>query len=148
MEIILLKDVPRVGKKYEIKSVAPGFARNFLLRQGVGMVATKEAIGQINALKEKDRVAAKKQTEQTLALFRSISGREVEIRARAAEGGSLFARIHPEDIASAIENQFQVAVNPSFIAIDEPIKTIGSFEVYLSVAGDKVPFRLSVVPLS
>lgn len=132
MKVILLQDIPKLGKKFDVKEVASGYARNFLLPQGLVKPATDEALKQLEA----EKAAAVKKAEEDLKLAEGtatqLEGQEIEIFAKADESGKLFGSITPLKIAKAIkEKGFEVKKNQ--IKIPEPIKTIGDYEITLEM---------------
>lgn len=132
MRVILLQDVPKVGHKYEVKEIADGYARNFLLPRGLAEVATE---ARVRALEAKRAASQKKQAEQEEALrkaFARLHGQSVHLSAPANERGHLFRGIKAEDIAAAFSEKCGVAVDARHIVRQEPIKETGEYEIPLA----------------
>ncbi len=131
MRVILLKDVPGVGKRYDVKEVADGFARNQLIPRGDAELATPKALSTITARKE--RIADTKRLEHSLLdkNITSLKEKTVTISRKANEKGHLFAKIKPQDIADAIREQFRIEIPVSVIALSEYIETIGEHRILL-----------------
>lgn len=133
MKVILLKDVPNLGQKDEIKEVAYGYARNFLLPQGLVKIATLEAIAEIE--KEKAILAKKAEAELKLAqdLAQKLDGQEIEIKVKATPEGTLYAAITSTKI-SAVLKEHGFNIKKEQISLKEPIKRIGEYEVLINLA--------------
>lgn len=144
MKVILLQNVKGTGKRHEIKEVPDGFARNFLLPRKLAEPATEQAVARLN--RQKDTAIAEKAIQATL-LEKNLSeleGVEVRMSGKANPSGHLFASIHAKDIASAIKAQHHIDIEPSAIMLDEPVKSIGSTPVTVSIKGKQAGFSLVV----
>src|SRR3989338_7158401 len=108
MKVILSQDIIGVGRKGEVKNVSDGYARNFLLPNKLGQIATPAALASAEKLK--------KQEEQD---------REVQIKAKANEKGHLFSIIHPDEISKILKEQHHLDIPSKIIEIEKPIKEIG-----------------------
>ncbi len=124
MQIILQEDVPNLGKKGELKDVAPGYARNHLLPRGLAVKATPEKLREWKQRQEKEEMINRQQEEQAQAIAEKLNGMALVFEMQAGEGGRLFGSVTPADVASKLaENGFQV--DKKNIDIAEPIKSIG-----------------------
>lgn len=131
MRIILLKDVAGVGKKYEVKEVSDGFARNQLIPRGDAEMATPKALVTLET--RKMAVADKKRLEHSLLEknIASVHGKTVILVRKANEKGHLFAKIKAEDIVEAIREQFRVEIPVTAITTEKHIDTIGTHRIPL-----------------
>lgn len=128
MRVILLKDVENIGKKYELKEVKMGFARNFLFPKGLAKPATKEALewlqGQKEKATDKTEIALKKVQEVATA----IDGREIIIPVKIGEKEQLFESITPQKICEVLKkNGF--SIKKKQVDLAEPIREIGEYPV-------------------
>src|SRR6185369_3847278 len=101
MKVILLRDVPKVGQRYEVKEVAPGYGRNFIIARGFGLAVTAANLKQVESLKA--GATAERQVREEL-LLKSVADLEkvsIEIKAKANPEGHLFASIHAKQIVEA-----------------------------------------------
>jgi large subunit ribosomal protein L9 len=132
MQVILLQDVPKIGKQFDIKNVADGYARNFLLPKKLAELATEAALV---ALEERRAIAAKK-AELELSVIQEmvaqLDGQEFEIMAKVDENGKLFGSITPLKIANLLKEK-NFDVKKSQIKIENPIKEAGEHEVVLEL---------------
>jgi len=125
MKVILLKDVPGTGKKGDIKEVADGFARNFLLKQNLGKPATQEALSEIKAQEEKHRRDMERELKDSQLAASRLDGREIVIKAKASDGGVLYSAVGANQLAEEIKKQVGVEVAPKQIILNRGIKEFG-----------------------
>ena len=118
-KVILTKSVANLGHPGDVVTVKAGYARNYLLPQGLGFAWTKGAAAQIEAMKRARLAKAVATREEAVAAKELIEGTTVEIAAKVSESGKLFGGI-------AIALSSKVEVNPKNITV-EPIKTTGDF---------------------
>lgn len=126
MRVILLHDIDKVGKKYDVKEVADGYARNFLIPKGLARPATEEALKWLEAQKE---IAAKKVEEElkkVQEMASAIDGQEIIIPVKVGEEGQLFESITSQKISEKLkEIGFEIRKNQ--IELPEPIRELGEF---------------------
>lgn len=144
MKVILLKDVPKIGKKYDIKNVADGYALNLLIPKKLAIPGTNEAIKNIELIKSKDEGEKKVQEELLAKSLKELEKASIVIIEKANEKGHLFAGIHKEELAKEIEKQTRVNVSPSFIDLEHPIKEIGEHTVVINALGKKASVNITV----
>ena len=132
MKVILLKKVPELGDAGEIKEVAIGYARNFLLPQGLAQEATAQAIAIISAQQTKKAKEAEQDLVATEKLAAQLEGQVVEIAAKANEQGSLYAAVPPTKIAAALKAKGFVVEAEMIQA--EHLKELGEQEVVINLA--------------
>ncbi len=127
MQVILLKDVEKLGKKGEIKKVADGYARNFLIPKNLAVLATKNEIAK---LEEQKKIEAQ-QAEEELVRFQEVAsqidGLELEIPVKIAEEGKLFGAVTAVQIAEGLATK-GFAINKEQIKLEQPIKETGEYE--------------------
>lgn len=130
MRVILQQDIPQVGRKYDIKDVKDGYARNFLLPQKLVVVANEERIGEMR----RREVEAKKRKEKEVKGFRELAERlasmAVTIQTRIGEKGVAFGSVSRKDIADELKKQ-GITVEDDWVGLEEPIKTTGEHTVTL-----------------
>ena len=128
MKVILLKDVPNVGGAGDIKDVAPGFARNFLLPQGLAQIATSESLARLT--EEKTRL--RRQSEHELKEYQRLAGRidgyELEMTMKAGKTGKLYASVTAQVIATELGKR-GYKLNPTFVKCEQRIDEPGEFSV-------------------
>ena len=139
MKILLVQDVEHLGKSGDIKVVASGFGRNYLVPKGFAVLATrgqvKQAEQRLNAgLKRVD--VARKDAE---ALASRINGKTLSFTVKVGEQGRLYGSVTSADIAEQIAQQLKVELDRRKIELDEPIKTTGTHDVKIRLVAGVEP---------
>jgi len=135
MRVVFLQDVPNVAKAGEIKEVANGYARNFLIPKKLALLARPQVLSQLGT---REITEAKEDTE-LIALAHQIEGKEVILKAKAGAKDRLYGSITSADIASELSNTTGLVIDKRKIELDEPIRQLGSYEVAIRLAKDIVP---------
>jgi len=126
MRIILLQDVEDVGKKYEIKDVKDGYARNFLIPKGLAKLATKSALERIEKQKEIEKQKIEEELKEIQKLASSMDGLEVIIPVKIGEEQQLFEKINIQKISEKLK-ELGFEIKKEQIDLAEPIKELGEF---------------------
>ena len=144
MKVILLKDVKKIGKRYEIKDVSDGYAQNLLIPQGLAISATPEAVKRIDVIKSRLNAENKVQEELLTKNLKSSEAITITIIGKANEKGHLFAGLHNEAIAAELASQAHIQVDPLFIQLEHPIKEVGEYSVEVKADGKSAKFKLVI----
>ncbi len=144
MKVIFLQDVPRVGKKYDVKEVNDGYAVNFLLPRKLAIKATPQAVAELEMRKKE--IVLEKEVQESLLLknLEEIRGKAITIKGKANELGHLFSAIHKKEIIEEMKKQQHADIGEEFIVLEKPIKAIGEFEIPISIRDKKSSFKLIV----
>lgn len=145
MKVILLKDVDNLGRTGDVKDVAPGYARNYLLRRGLATEATQGALKQIDVLqKRRAQEDARRLTEaQTLA--ERLGQLEITLPAHVGEQGRLFGSVTNSDVAAALKEQHGIEIDRRDVEL-EPIRTLGTHTADVRFGGQvHAQLRVNVV---
>lgn len=145
MKVILLSDVPRIGRKHEVKEVAEGYARNFLFPKQLAEVATQEKVEAARALAARSEKEREVQDELLRKNVEALSGKTITLKEKASEQGHLFHGVHAEVIAEALQAQLKVDIHPDYLLLEHPIKALGEHEVEAKVGLHAAKFTVSVV---
>ncbi len=145
MKVILLKDIPKIGKRNEIKEISDGYARNFLLAKGLAELATPQAIERVNKIKNIAEVKKNVQENLLVKNLNELSGVIVNLTEKANDTGSLFKSIHQKEISEALKKQHHIDVAVDSIVLDKPIKETGEFNIKVSIGGKTTTFVLKIV---
>lgn len=143
MRIIFTKDVPRVGRKYEIKEVADGYGRH-LVAQRVAEVATKETVARIQNKMATDAALKKVHTDLLMKNLEALSGITVTLRGKANEKGHLFASIHREEVLAELKRATHLDMHPDYVILDRPLKELGTFEIPIVVGKNRAVLKVVV----
>lgn len=131
MKVILLKDVESLGKKFEVKEVAVGYARNFLFPNKLAELATKQALALLEIRKTKQVVKAEQELGRIQAFISRIQGLELVIPVKMTKDGKIFGSVNPIKISESLK-QAGFDVKKSQIILEKPIKEIGEWPVKVS----------------
>lgn len=144
MKVIFLNDVPRVGKRHDIKEINDGYAMNFLLPRKLAVTATPQAIADLE--KRKKNIEIEKEIREDLLTknLEEIKDKIITIKSKANEKGSLFSAIHKNEIVTELNKQQQADISEEFIVLEKPIKEVGEFEIPISIKNKKSSFKLIV----
>jgi large subunit ribosomal protein L9 len=139
VKVVFLQDVEGSGRVGEIKNVADGYARNFLLPRGLAAPATADAIkkGEARAAAEARRQATL--DEQAQALAEKLAGSAITIVAKAGSKGRLFGSVTQADIAQEVSNILGQEIDRHQVLLAEPIKEVGTHEFALQLTRNVQP---------
>lgn len=129
IELLLLNDVASLGKAGDLIHVAPGYARNYLIPQGIAEPVTEAARRRLAKLQAEREKVRKDLLAAANKLAASLKDAKVTLSARVIEGETLYGSIDAVQIAKAIQVLGFPEVEPSMIELDDHIKTLGSFDV-------------------
>lgn len=144
MKIVLRQDVPKLGEAGTIQDVSNGYARNYLIPQGMAIVATP---GEVKVAEHNLAVKARKvakQEAQLQALADKIDGQRLRFTARAGEQGRLYGSITAGDIAEALTKVVGDEIDRRKVVLDEPLRTVGEHVVSVHLVGRLRP-KVTVV---
>ena len=139
MKVIFLEDVPKVARAGEIKEVADGHGRNFLIPKGLAVLASSSAA---NTVEIQRRIRAKEEAKlatELLELANQIEGKEVILKAKVGAKDRLYGSVTTADIAAELEKTAELVIDKRKIELAEPIRQLGSYEVAIRLAKDAVP---------
>ena len=143
MEIVLLEDVKALGKKGQIVTVNDGYARNFILPKKLGVDATSKNLNDLKLKKANDAKLAAEILAAAKELAAKLDESKVTLSIKAGEGGRAFGSVSNKEISKAITDQLGLEIDKKKIVLNDPIKSIGSFEVPIKLHKD-VTARLAV----
>ena len=139
MKIIFLQDVPNVGRAGEMKDVADGYGRNFLIPRKLAAQADPKMMSSIEAqVRASARQVAQNEAEM-MERAGQLDGKEVVITARVGANDRLYGSITTGDIITELEKSFGVIVDKRKIDLENPIRELGSHEVPIRLTKDIVP---------
>ena len=144
MKVILLKDVPKVGKKYDVKDVSDGFALNMLIPRGSAQVATPQAIKNIELLKTQDVADKKVQMDLLVKNLDTIKSLVLNLKEKSNDKGHLFAGVTRETLAQEIFKSTRLTLDPESILLSKPIKETGEHTVTIEAMGKQAQFTVNI----
>jgi large subunit ribosomal protein L9 len=133
MKVILTQEVKKLGSKGQILEVSDGYARNYLIPQGLAEEATKTKIKEIQEKSIKEEKKKSSEKDNAEALKNKLQGKKVEIRVKAGAGDKLFGAVTTREIADLIQAEFGVSIDKKKIEMDESIKHLGQYKIRLKI---------------
>lgn len=144
-EVLLMADVPDLGKAGEVVKVADGYARNYLLPRDLAAPVTPAALRRLEKLRKERAELAKIQLAEAHAKASKLEGVSVTIRAKTVDGEKLYGSVSVAEIAEALAAQ-GVAVDKSQLELAEHLKQTGAFDVPIRLHPDvTVPLKVWIV---
>ncbi|MEW6400560.1 MAG: 50S ribosomal protein L9 [Chloroflexota bacterium] len=138
MKVLLTKDVYKLGRAGDVKKVADGYGRNFLIPQGFAVLATSGAMKQIEKIKSQAEIRRSALNSELKGLAEQIQGVTLAFPAKAGETGKLYGSITTQDIATALQEKIRFEVKRQQID-SQPIRTLGEFTAHVRLTMDLVP---------
>jgi large subunit ribosomal protein L9 len=138
MKVLLLKDVYKLGRAGDIKKVADGYGRNFLIPQGLAMLATAGALKQVEKIRSQAEIRRTEQNSELKDLAAQINGLSLVFHAKAGETGKLYGSITTQDVATAITEKVRYEVKKQQVDM-QPIRVLGEYTVHVRLTMDLVP---------
>jgi large subunit ribosomal protein L9 len=138
MKVLLTKDVYKLGRAGDIKKVADGYGRNFLLPQGLAVLATAGALKQVDKIRSQADIRRTEQNSELKDLASHINGVLLVFSAKAGDTGKLYGSITTQDVATAIQEKTRYEVKKQQIEM-QPIRTLGEFTAHVRLTMDLVP---------
>lgn len=129
MKVILLQDVKSLGKKGDIVNVSDGYARNMLLKKGLGKEATGQNMNDLKLQKANAQKVAQENLEASQALAKELEGKEVKIAVKTGEGGRIFGSVSSKEVSEAVREQLGKEIDKKKLLMEGPIKTLGVTQV-------------------
>ncbi|MCD5397016.1 MAG: 50S ribosomal protein L9 [Candidatus Pacebacteria bacterium] len=131
MQVILLKDIKNLGKKYDIKEVKSGYAMNFLIPQNLAKMATKKSLSLLKKEREVEKNRAKEELKNLQISVDKITGQEILIPVKVGAQKELFEAITSQKIADKLK-EMKFSFKKPQIKLEKPIKELGEFPVKIS----------------
>ncbi|MGW8224122.1 MAG: 50S ribosomal protein L9 [Anaerolineales bacterium] len=138
MKVLLLKDVFKLGRAGDIKRVADGYGRNFLLPQGLAVLATPGALKQVERIKTEATIQRNALNEELSEVAGQLNGTRLSFSARASETGKLYGSITTQMIADSLSEKTGVEINRRQV-FAQPLKSLGEHNVEIRLTVDLVP---------
>ncbi len=145
MKVILLEDVAKVGRRGEVREVADGYARNFLIPRKLALTASAGNLKNLEHIRKQQEAKAARVRTDAEQLRGRIEALVFEARRQASEEGKLFGSVTAQDVVEFLESQ-GVKVERRRVLLEEPIKTLGETAVPIRLHPEVTArLRVSVV---
>jgi len=138
MKVLLIKDVYKLGRAGDIKKVADGYGRNFLIAQGFAVLATQGALKQVEKIQAQAEIRRNAQNDELRGLAEQVAGVTLTFPVKAGETGKLYGSITTQDVATALSEQTRFEVKRQQVDM-QPIRALGEFTAHIRLTMDLVP---------
>jgi large subunit ribosomal protein L9 len=134
MQVILLKDIDKLGDRFDQVTVKNGYGRNYLIPQGLARIANKSGIAEIEELKrvEDEQEAAHRAEYEALAS--QLASKTLTIGAKAGQSGKIFGSVTNVQIAAAIKEQLELEIERKKIILNEEVKELGAYSATIQLS--------------
>ena len=133
MEVILLKDVEKLGFKHDLVDVKPGYGRNFLIPQGIALIANDRNRKKLDELKAKEAAAEAARLSEYQEMAEKLKDVTLNIGAKSGTSGKIFGSITAIQIGNALKEQCEVEIDRRKIVVPDDIKELGTYDVTLNL---------------
>lgn len=137
MKVLLTQDVPALGQAGDVKDVAPGYARNYLIPKGLAVAATPGTVRMVQAHRQAQAQREARLTEQASGLAQRMAGLTLTLQARAGPSGRLYGSVTPADIAQALGRELGVTIDRRKI-LSDPLRQVGEHTVSVRLSREVV----------
>jgi large subunit ribosomal protein L9 len=138
MKVMLVKDVYKLGRAGDIKKVADGYGRNFLIPQKLAVLATAGAVKQVQKIRQTAEIRRAEQNSELKGLADQVNGVVLTFPAKAGETGKLYGSITTQDVATAITEQVRFEIKKQQVDM-QPIRNLGEHMAQVRLTMDLVP---------
>jgi len=136
MRVIFLQDVPNVARAGELKEVADGYGRNFLIPKKLAQLANSPALSIMETQLKREASSQEEEKARLTELGQELEGKEITLKARVGAREHLYGSITSADIAAELQNTTGLVVDKRKIELAEPIRQLGSYEIAIRLARD------------
>ena len=144
MKVLLIKDVPNLGKAGEIKEVKDGYGKNFLIAKGFAKLATPDVVEAWQKEQQAQKERQKREIQELTKLKEKLEKIKLVIRHKVGANGALFGAITNKEISEHLKNEFGIDIDKKHIEVHPPIKQTGEYEVDIKL-GHGIHGKLDLV---
>lgn len=144
MKVLLIKDVYKLGRAGDVKKVADGYGRNFLIPQGMAVLATEGALKQADRIRRKAAESRALVNEEMSVVAEALGKVQLSFGARAGETGKLYGSITSQDVADQIQKKTGHTIKRQMIDM-QPLRTLGEHIIHIRLTMDLIPEIKAIV---
>jgi large subunit ribosomal protein L9 len=146
VKIILLDDVPALGRRGEVREVSDGYARNYLIPQRLAILASPANLKNIEQIRKRQEARAEKDKADAHAQAQAIEALTISLTRQASEDGHLYGSVSAQDLVAILARQ-GITVEKRRVALDAPIKALGDYTVPIRLHLEVIAqLKVSVAP--
>ncbi len=145
MQVILLQHVARVGRQYEVVTVADGYANNFLFPRKLAERATQEKVAALENKREAAMAAEDAKQQEMQEKLNDLAGDTIVMEVKADDQGHLFKKIRGHDIAVHLKNEHDLEIPEESILLDAPLHEVGDHQILVDAAGENRTLTIELV---
>lgn len=145
MNIILLKNIDRLGDKHDVVSVKPGYGRNYLIPQGIAVIANKDNLSKLDTLKADEEAKESARLEEYRVIAAKFEGQTLRIGVKAGTTGKIFGSITNVQVVRALREQLGLDIERKKIVVSDEIKEVGTYIAKINLhkeVSTEIPFDL------
>ena len=132
MDIILLKDIDKLGYRHDVVTVKNGYGRNYLIPQGLGVIANPVNLKKLETILAEEEAKEAARKEEYQEMLEKLTDQVLKIGVKAGTSGKIFGSVTNVQIAQALKDQFDVDVDRRKIVVPEDIKEMGTYNAQLN----------------
>jgi len=144
MKVVFLQNVSRVGKAGEVREVADGYARNYLLPKGLALAATPAALKGVKEQVQREEQYHLRHAEELTDLAQQIDGMVLTFKAKVTEGSRIYGSVRDVQIADEIKRLTGADIDRTKVDLEHPLRDLGSYELSVRLGKDLIP-KITVV---
>jgi len=148
MQVILLKDVRKIGRKYDEKNVTDGYALNFLIPQGLAEASTAKNKKKYEDLRAHEEKTRKEQIAMLESHMKKIEETGLQISGKANDKGHLFAGIHKAELSEELSKAVGTHISQDFIELAKPLKEVGEHMVAVHIGDKQIKVKVVISALA
>ncbi|MCL4139712.1 UNVERIFIED_CONTAM: hypothetical protein GTU68_015667 [Idotea baltica] len=146
MDVILLKNIDRLGDKHDVITVKNGYGRNYLIPQGMALIANRTNKAKLDNLKKIEDAERARRKDEFQAIADMLKDKVLKIGAKSGTSGKIFGSVTNIQIAQALKEQFEVEVERKRVMIEEEVKELGTYVAQLDLHPEvKAPVTFEVI---
>ncbi len=146
-KILLIEDVDNLGRKGDLASVKPGYAFNYLIPQGLALIADKAAMRRQARLQEERRIKAEEERREAEELAARLNGEEVEIEVKVDHEGHMYGSVSALDITRLLKLKTGIELDKKAVQMKHALKEVGVYDVQLRLKeGVVAVINLKIMP--
>lgn len=139
MKVVLTRDVSKLGRAGTVATVSDGYARNYLIPKGLALPAKGGVLKQADSFRAAEARREDRLHQEVTALAERLTGVSVSFKARAGEEGKLYGSVTTAEIAAALTEKIGVEIDKRKIAIEEPLRELGTHQVTVRLTAELTP---------